>query len=264
MSTTQNMLGRYLNQQADSVGSPHSRQSSPRSAATESRTSSEGGSSFKQWLNGQPQLQSAQTRTSPPSSTGPGTTTLATTTAPPPARRMAPPRRVAIRPPPRLEPLPHGSHAAVYLTITDFEDDGLIYFASNRAMIRDCSIVIQPDPSTEKFSTYHLHWQPHPVNRMKLFHINDLPDPRKGEPGLLAMNFLAWIPRQKLAFLDAEIKNIDIRRLSMVKTSLWIRLLVQKMLHAKLITPIEMEVAVAQQSRDLLIDSRVNYPNYQE
>ena len=131
-------------------------------------------------------------------------------------------------------------------------------------MLRDCSILVQSDPNTEKFSSYHLERQPHPINQMKLIYVNYLPDPRKGEPGLLAMNFLAWIPRQKLSLLDAAIRKIDIGRYSMLQGPLWTRLFLQNMVNAKLITQTQMDVAVAQQSRDLLIESWVNYPNYQE
>lgn len=267
MSAMRNLLGRYLDEQASSVSSSLSQHSSRpvgSAASVASTTSSEGGSSFKEWLQRQPPSQPTQKRPSLSSSVEPGTITPATTPSSPPTRRLMPYRRVPIRPPPQLEPRPRGAHAAVYLTVTDFADNGLIYHTTTRALLRDCSIVIHPDPSIEKFSTYHLHWHVHPVNRLELYHINDLPDPRKAEPGLLAMDFLLWIPRKMLPVLDAAIKQIDIRTFTMLESPRWARIFICATFDMKLITRRDRDKALAQQTRDLCIDSVIDYPNYRE
>ena len=267
MSATRNLLGRYLDEQASSVNpSPFQHSSLPAgsTASAPSKKSSEGGSSFKQWLHRQPSLQPTHLRTSPSGSVEPGTITPASTPNSPPNRRLTPYRAVPITPPPRLQPRPRGDHAAVYLTITDFADNGFVLDTANRALLRDCSIVVHPDPSIEKFSTYHLHWHVHPQNRLELYHINDLPDPRKAEPGLLAMNFLMWIPRRQLPVLDAQIKQIDIRKFSVLDSPLWARIFINAMFNSKLMSRTDMDIAIAQQTRDLHIHSSVNFPNYRE
>lgn len=183
----------------------------------------------------------------------------------PPPTPLPTPRPRLHRPRPS-QPAP-GSYAAVYLTITDFADNGAMRLPTARALHRDCSLVIQPNPAVEKYSTYHLHWRrgpPQHSSQWQLYHMHDLPDPRRAEPGLLAMNFVTWIPRRWLPYLDIEIRQVDIRRLAVTESPLWARMCLWRMFKVKMLSQVALDAAVAQQECDLRIDSCANFPNWVE
>ncbi len=191
----------------------------------------------------------------------PGTTTPTST----PSRRMMPRRKVNVRPPP---PSPPGPHAAVYLTVTDFAaDDASLPRETRalRALMRDCSIVIQRDPPIKEFSSFYLHCHAHqPADQLKLYHIKDLPYPGVEEPGLLAMNFVAWIPRQRLSQLEALIRNLPLRTRNIRNSSSWVHLCLHEMVDAYLISFSQMVSAIHQQDKALSMSFRGDYPNYHE
>jgi hypothetical protein len=157
---------------------------------------------------------------------------------------------------------PAGPHAALYLTVTESADDGDIEVRQGRALLRNCSFVLQPDPALQTFCAYYHHGSHN--SRTTLYHVKDLPDPRKGEPGLMAMNFIAWIPRKRVSDLNVVIKTINIGIWNTWNSGSWAQVCLQKMVDARLISQRQMEWATYKQRKALNSDFRENYPNYWE
>jgi hypothetical protein len=170
----------------------------------------------------------------------------------PTTRRSAPPERprprttitrAVIRSSTNTSPLRHttisppADHAAVYLTVYEVRNntDMPQHLRPDR---RNCSIMLQRNARIEKFSEYCCIPTPHrvPKRHIQFFSTHGLPNPRDSAPGLLSMDFIAWIPPKHIGMLENLMKTLRLRVNATWDHSTWIRVYLEELVQQDLIT----------------------------
>lgn len=125
--------------------------------------------------------------------------------------------------------------------------------------MRHSGIIVQPDPSVDNFEVYHVVGTP--TVGLTYTVTRNLNDPRDETLSLMAMNFVAWILRQRARDLEAILGQARIQIRSNWNCQNWVQEGLQKMVEAGLITDQQMQSAVAQQKRVVHLPYAGNTPN---
>jgi hypothetical protein len=125
--------------------------------------------------------------------------------------------------------------------------------------MRHSGIIVRPDPNVDNFEVYHVVGTP--TVGLTYTVTRNLNDPRDETLSLMAMNFVAWIPRQRARDLEAILGQARIQIRSNWNCQNWVQEGLQKMVEAGLITDQQMQSAVAQQQRVVHLPYAGNTPN---
>jgi hypothetical protein len=126
--------------------------------------------------------------------------------------------------------------------------------------MRHSSIIVQPDPSIQNFEVYHVIGTP--TVGLTYTIVRNWKDPRKETASLMAMNFVAWIPRQRARDLEAVLGQARIRISRNWNCQNWVQEGLQKMVEAGIITNQQMQIAVAKQQQVVHLPFAGNTPNH--
>jgi hypothetical protein len=171
----------------------------------------------------------------------------------PTTRRSAPPERprprttitrAVTRSSTQMSPLRHttipplADHAAVHLTVYEARHSTTEMPQNLRTDRRNCSIMLQPNSHIDKFSEYCCIPTPHriPKRHLQFFSTNGLPNPQNSAPGLLSMNFIAWIPPQHIGMLENLMKTLRLKINATWDHNTWIRVYLEELVQHGLIT----------------------------
>ena len=197
-----------------------------------------------------PPGESAPSRTSPPRSTPPRVSPPRTT---PP--RTSPPRQTT--PPRESTPsAPAGAYAAVYVTV--YEHKGRLV-GLPRTFMRHSSIVSQAEPSKNNFQVYQVIGTP--GVGMTYHVVKDWDDPRDVTASLLAMDFVAWIPRHRAQDLEATLEQVTPQVSRSWNCQNWVQEGLRKMVQAGVITNQQMNSAITKQQRAVNLPYGGDTPN---
>ena len=165
-------------------------------------------------------------------------------------------------------PQPPADHAAVYLTVSEFDRaDEMPEPGVSRLAMRHCSIAIQLDSHIKEFTIHYLRGAPGPGNQIELYTVKKCPNPRWGEPGLLAMDFLGFIPHQRARELDVLVTRVGqavSRSYAAWNSRSWVLECFGKMLEAGLVTNRQVLKATEKLDRALHLPYTGDYPNGQD
>lgn len=128
---------------------------------------------------------------------------------------------------------------------------------------RNISMIVQSSPGIDKFREFCCIPTPNriPKRHIMFYSSPEIPDPRYGSPGLLAMQFIAWIPHWQMAVLDQYMFTLR-RRVKPEWTHLtWIRIYLEDLLKEKLITIAQMEATIQFQEQALSCPYTEDLPN---
>ena len=191
-------------------------------------------------------------------STQPRTTTPA---ANPFVRQVSQPRSI---PTPQLQQVsPPANRIAVYLAVFEGHPRRYDPFHLEQPSRRNCSIMVQTNPQTNKFREFCCIATPkrRPKRHVQFYSSPEIPDPRWGCPGLLAMQFIAWLPREQIERLDGYMKTWRCRVENSWTHNTWINLYLGILIRERLITLCEMERAIVFQDQALHLPYTEDLPN---
>lgn len=166
-------------------------------------------------------------------------------------RQTTPPHRDTPSPPP-------GAYAAVYLTVYEWVRP---LIGLPRTFMRHSAIVIEPDPTINCFQVYHVIGTPG-VGLTYDFK-SSWANPRDETASLLAMDFVAWIPRNRVAELNAMMRQVRIQLSWSWNCQNWVREVLGKLVQAGLITSQQANSAAAKQHLAVNLPYNGNTPNQQ-
>lgn len=165
-----------------------------------------------------------------------------------------------IRPPPPRA----GNHAALYLTITEFDD---FEFTPSRdytfESMRDSSIVIQPDPNVQHFETFWCLRMPGESIAWQYLHQPGGKGPHVEDYGLLAMKFIAWIPRTALRQMGTILSGIPANQPQITgwSSQKWVQQALTELNRAGILTAQQAEAAYHKQQEAAVLPRRGPLPN---
>ena len=171
-----------------------------------------------------------------------------------PPRQTTPPREPAREPTP---PAPAGAYAAIYVTV--YEWTGPIFAGIPRTFMRHSGIIVQPEPDVEDLEVYHVVGTPSVGLTYKV--VKNWKNPRDESVTLIAMNFVAWVPRQRVIDIQDILGLVRPQISRSWNCQNWVREGLQKMVEAGLITEQQMHAAVVQQQRAINLPYAGNTPN---
>lgn len=125
--------------------------------------------------------------------------------------------------------------------------------------MRHSGIAIQPDPAINRFQVYHVIGTPG-VGLTYDFK-NSWANPRDDTASLLAMDFVAWIPRHRVADLDAMMCQVRIQLSWSWNCQNWVQEGLGKLVQAGLITSQQADSAAAKQHLAVNLPYNGNTPN---
>lgn len=168
-------------------------------------------------------------------------------------------------PPPNPLPTP-ADHLAMYLAVYEARKPSIHTKNLTRRSRRNGSIVIQSQPGIDKFREFCCISTPHriPKRHIQFYSSPEMPDPRYGSPGLLAMQFIAWIPHWQMAELDKYMIRLRYQVRPEWTHLTWIRIYLEDLLKHKIITEGQMEEAIRFQEQALDCPYRGSLPNHRE
>jgi hypothetical protein len=136
-------------------------------------------------------LRASPARRTPPRASPPRTTPPRTS----PPRETTPPRESA-------PPAPAGAYAAVYVTVYEWTKP--LFASLPRTFMRHSGITVQPEPTINKFEVYHVIRTP--VVGLNYTVVKDCKNPRDETASLIAMDFVAWVPRHRVRDVEAILR----------------------------------------------------------
>jgi hypothetical protein len=160
-------------------------------------------------------------------------------------------------------PRPPADHVAAYLAVFEAHPRRSDPFHITQSSRRNCSIIVQSNVRVDKFREFCCIATPlrRPKRHVQFYSSPEIPDPRWAAPGLLDMQFIAWIPHGQLAELDKYMKTWRSRVRDDWTQITWITLYLQHLLRERLITPSQMEKSMIFQDQTLRLPYREDLPN---
>jgi hypothetical protein len=160
-------------------------------------------------------------------------------------------------------PHPPADHVAAYLAVFEAHPRQSDPFHIMQSSRRNCSIIVQSNVNTDKFREFCCIATPRrrPKRHVQFYSSPEIPDPRCTAPGLLDMQFIAWIPHWQLAELDKFMKTWRSRINDDWTHITWITLYLQYLVTGRLITPGQMEKMMIFQNQTLRLPYREDLPN---
>jgi hypothetical protein len=194
-----------------------------------------------------------------------GTKTGTPNSATAPSRQTLLPTKTtrSIPPPPPPPPSSPAARAALYLNVCECEPDIATASTIRRHLNRGCSIVVRRDPRVNKFTEYFCQATSLGDGGMRFFSIPDLPDPRQNAPGLISMDFIAWISLLQIKKLDSVMRIMETTVERNATQNCWINEFLRISGEAKLLTPLQQQAARAYKDQALNSAYTGIYPNEQ-
>jgi hypothetical protein len=127
--------------------------------------------------------------------------------------------------------------------------------------MRHSGIVVQPDPSIDNFEVQHVIGTP--GIGLTFQAVKNWENPRYQTASLLAMDFVAWIPRNRVRDLEYMFRQVPIQVSWSWNCQNWVQGGLQKMVEAGILTHREMESAIEKQQRAVSLPYTGNTPNSQ-
>lgn len=172
----------------------------------------------------------------------------------------------SIRMPQPQLPRPPTDHIAIYLAA--FEGHPRHWDPTDTARVhrRNCSIIVQYGAQMDKFREFCCIATPQrrPKRHVMFYSSPEMPDPRWSAPGLLAMQFIAWVPRVQIAELDMYMKTWRGRVNESWTHTTWIGIYLEHLLNQNLITTSQIERTKAFQQQSFRLPYTVALPNDQQ
>ena len=166
-------------------------------------------------------------------------------------------------PPP---PQPRG-RIALYMTVYEGRSRASDPLNETVYERRNCSIVAQLNPRSEKFREFccipasQVH-RDKGLRHLRFYSTPEIPNPRFSAPGLLAMYFIAWVPRDQITILD-HIMKFWRRRITPEWTHFtWITLYLDLLLDGLHITDSQKSMILQRQAEALACRWTTKLPNY--
>jgi hypothetical protein len=128
-----------------------------------------------------------------------------------------------------------------------------------RTFVRHSGIMVQSDPNVDNFEVYHVIGTPGIGLTYDV--VKDWDNPRDKTASLMAMDFVAWIPRQRARDLEAILGLVRPQISWRWNCQNWVQEGLQKMVDAGLITEQQMHAAVVKQQRAVNLPYTGNTPN---
>ncbi|KAF7510196.1 hypothetical protein GJ744_006892 [Endocarpon pusillum] len=168
--------------------------------------------------------------------------------------------------PPPNPPYPPADHIAMYLVVYEVRNPGTHPTHATLRSRRSGSIIVQSHPGSNKFREFCCIPTPyrHPKRHIQFYSSPEIPDPRHGSPGLLAMQFVARIPHRQMAELDKCMITLRYRVRPAWTHLTWIRIYLEDLLKQKIITLAQMEEAIRFEEQALDSPWRGSLPNRRE
>lgn len=165
--------------------------------------------------------------------------------------------------PPVQLPQPPIDHIAIHLAIYEGHPRKWDPTNTGRPQRRNCSIIVQYGTQMDKFREFcciatPLRW---PLRQVLFYSSPEMPDPRLTAPGLMAMQFIAWLPSAQIAELDTYMKTWRGRVEDSWTHTTWIGIYLEHLLKQRLITQGQMERTKVFQHEVFQLPYTVDLPN---
>lgn len=162
-------------------------------------------------------------------------------------------------PPPRdsTPPPPLGTYSAIYVTVYEYTQR--LIPGIPRTFMRHSSILVKSDPNVEDFELHHVIGTPS-VGLTYTIRKN-WKNPRDQTVSLLAMDFAAWIPRNRVGDLEAIFRQVRIQLNRNWNCQNWVREGLRKLVDAGLITSEQAQSASEKQQKAVDTPYTGNTPN---
>jgi hypothetical protein len=123
--------------------------------------------------------------------------------------------------------------------------------------------MLQHDVRVDKFSEYCCIPAPHrrPKRHIQFYSTHNLPNPLDNAPGLLSMDFIAWIPPRQIRMLDDLMKTLRTKVDDSWGQRTWIGVYLQLMVQRGLITLQRKVYVLEMQHRSLNLLYTEDLPN---
>jgi hypothetical protein len=158
---------------------------------------------------------------------------------------------------------PLAGHIAAYLAIYEGHPRRTDPLNLTRPSRRNSSIIVQTNAHSDKYREFCCIATPQrwPKRQVQFYSSPEIPDPRWTAPGLLAMQFIAWIPRGQIAELDKYMKSWRRRVNDSWTHNTWIGLYLESLVQQRLISQDQMERTMIFQAQAFRIPYTEALPN---
>lgn len=125
--------------------------------------------------------------------------------------------------------------------------------------MRHSSIIVQPDPVQDNFEVYHVIGTPGIGLTYEV--VRNWNNPRDETASLLAMDFVAWVPRNRVQDVEGIMRQVRPQVSWSWNCQNWVREGLQKLVETGLITNAQKESAIWKQQRAVNLPYEGNTPN---
>jgi hypothetical protein len=176
-------------------------------------------------------------------------------------RQTLQPRNITTPHPQLLPPL--AGYIAAYLAIYEGHPRRTDPLNLTRPFRRNSSIIVQTNAHSDKFREFCCIATPQrwPKRHVQFYSSPEMPDPRWTAPGLLAMQFIAWVPHGQIAELDKYMKTWRRRVDNSWTHTTWIGLYLESLVQQGLISQGQMERTMIFQEQAFRIPYTEALPN---
>lgn len=125
--------------------------------------------------------------------------------------------------------------------------------------MRHSGIMVQPEPNVDSFEVYHVIGTPGVGLTYTI--VKNWTSPRDKTASLIAMDFVAWVSRQRVREVEAMLRLVRPQISRSWNCQNWVREGLHQMVEAGLITDLQMHAAVVKQQTAVNVPYVGNTPN---